>query len=44
MKTVMIPDEFLPDGEIRSLADEILHRLDELPLYLQMINGTLTLS
>ena len=44
MKTVMIPDEFLPDGEIRSLADEILHRLDELPLYLQMINGTLSLS
>jgi HAD superfamily hydrolase (TIGR01509 family) len=39
MKTVLIPDEFQPDDETMEAADVILHSLDELPLYLQMING-----
>lgn len=41
MKTVLIPDEFPPDDETVQAADVVLHSLDELPVYLQMLNGEL---
>ena len=44
MKTVLIPDEFQPDEETIRAADIILHSLDELPVYLRMLNGELSLS